>query len=133
MANCKACNASYVETKDREGNWKELCPLCFSLSSKEAYESQVGVDDMLDDRDKADTLGAPLVSPEQLWEEALVSHRFTPGLGLGLSQEATEAHLRKRATERFQGAVESGMTAVAAIDVALGKARLRGDQRDAQG
>ena len=130
MPNCKACNASYTETKDREGNWKELCPLCFSLSSKEAYESLIGMEGMLDDRD---ALGAPLVPPEQLWEEALGSHRFTPGLGLRLSQEDTEAHLRMRATERFQEAVESGMTVLAAIDVALGKARLRGDQRDALG
>jgi len=130
MANCKACNASYTETKDREGNWKELCPLCFSLSSKEAYESLVGMVGMLDERD---ALGAPLVPPEQLWEEALGSHEFTEGLGLRLSQEATEAHLRMRATERFQEAVESGMTVIAAIDVALGKARLRGDQRGALG
>ena len=133
MANCKACNASYTETKDREGNWKELCPLCFSLSSKEAYESQIGMEGMLDDRDKGYALGAPLVPHEQLWEEALGSHEFTEGLGLRLSQEATEAHLRMRATERFQEAVESGMTVLAAIDVALGKARLRGDQRDALG
>ncbi len=133
MAHCKACNASYVETKDHSGNWKDLCPQCYHASAQEAYESRVGVEGLLEDREREEALGAPSVPSEQLWEEALGRHRFTEGLGLRLSQEATEAHLRMRATERFQEALESGMTPLAAIDVALGKARLRGDQRGAQG
>ena len=133
MAHCKACNASYVETKDHFGNWKDLCPQCYHASAQESYESRVVMDGILEDREMWEALGAAVVPPEQLWEEALGRHEFSPGLCLRLSQEATEAHLRKRATERFQEALESGMTAVAAIDVALGKVRLRGDQRGAQG
>jgi hypothetical protein len=133
MAHCKACDASYVETKDHYGNWKDLCSRCYHASAQEAYESQVGVEGLLEDREKGDALGAPLVPSEQLWTEALGRHEFTEGLGLRLSQGAVEAHLRMRATERFSAALESGMSVVAAIDVALGKVRLRGDQRDAQG
>ncbi len=130
MANCRACNAPYVETKDHFGNWKDLCPKCYHASAQESYESRMGVEGLLEDRDP---LGAPSVPPGELWAQALGRHEFSPGLGLRLSQEATEAHLRMRATERFQEALESGMSPLAAIDVALGKARLRGDQRDAQG
>ncbi len=133
MANCRACNAAYIETKDHSGNWKDLCPKCYHISSQESYESQLGVEGLLVDRERENAIGAPLVPPSELWEEALGRHEFSPGLCLGLSQEAVKAHLRWRATQRFQDALESGMTPLAAIDVALGKVRLRGDQTDAQG
>jgi len=121
MAHCKACNAEYTETKNTKGQWIELCGYCNQASSNEAAH-------VLEDLAYRVAFRASQGSLAERWEEALGSHRFSAGLGLRLSQEATEAHLRQRATEAFWVAVDNGCDFQEAKEAALGSRKFRGDQ-----
>jgi len=122
MAKCRACNAEYTETKNVRGVWNDLCGYCSQASRNEAVNVHSDLEYRLAFRASEEPY-------EQRWAEALGEHQFSSGLGLRLSQEAVEEHLRQRADKVFWEAVDHGADFLEAKEAALGNNKYRGDQR----
>ena len=122
MAKCKACNSEYQETKNNRGVWNDLCGYCSQASRNEASNVHSDLEYRLAFRASEEPF-------EQRWAEALGEHRFSEGLGLRLSQESVEAHLRQRADKVFWEAVDHGADFLGAKELAHGNNKYRGDQR----
>ena len=120
MSHCKACDVEFKDVRTIDGGYRELCPKCTKVSRREAA---FDFPQYLADKPKPPS-GASVRTVEGCWQQAIATHRWPEGLGLGRITEAQRIdHLEGLAKARYLDAISLGASLDHAVSRALGKAR----------